>query len=108
MGRPASSTRLKAHECVWLPMSIIHGLPPASSPIKRVEAEFEGAAWGLPVRLKLQFVRSSRGWRFLCNSCGRNAFKLYFAPESTKPGCRTCLELVYYSQYDYTPPWVWM
>src|SRR5262245_48329841 len=104
MARPVSSTRLKVHECTVLPMTIVKGLPPTSSPINRAELDLGETGGVLPVRLKVQLVRGSRGWRFVCPLCGRSAFKLYFPPESTEPACRTCLGLVYYSQYDYWSP----
>src|SRR2546422_111854 len=99
MGRPECSTRLKIEECAALPVSMVPDLEPPGYRLTRVEREINGIVHGaLPFRLKVLVVRGSRGWRFLCLRCGRNARILYFPPNSTEPGCRVCLRLVYSSQ----------
>jgi hypothetical protein len=108
VGRPQTSTRLRNTDCTTLPMSMMmERLPAAGRVGARAELEIRGTVAGpLQVRMKLQFVRGSRGWRFVCPNpdCARTAFTLYFPPESIKPGCRVCLQVVYSSQYEYWSP----
>jgi hypothetical protein len=107
MARPESSTRLKSDDCTALHVSQLQDLNAPGYRLKRDIQDITGTVHGgtMPFRLKVELVRGSRGWRFLCPRCGRAARTLYFPPNSTEPGCRICLRLVYRSQYTNPAQW---
>jgi len=95
--------RLMVEECRALritDLQRVYGQPPTGA---------EVAGWhirtsrGTTDRLKVASTPGTFGgryWWLVCPECGHRARILYRPPGATSRGCRSCLRLVYRSQYQ--------
>lgn len=102
LGRPKSSKRIRKQDCAAVPIRELEPLIRGTDAVIPLSGTIGGV---LPFQLEIRVMRTAAGWRCLCPRCNRRAAMIYFPPNSTEPGCRVCLRLVYDSQYEKLPVW---